>query len=222
MKRHTAFLGIICLGSFSFHSDRAAVGAVIGTFGPVTIEARHMPTPELPGFTTWTLSASSNLAIRGFDFAGERGSQLGDPLGYGFFGPINQVNPAGQVTVFGDDFPEIRVVVERDSHLLIRAADVVVPPGFRSESATSLRAIFASPVPLQNPVDFAQLVISHGAQAPVQFRGLVAVGPIENLQEITLFGTIPPIPEPASILLAGFALVVAVSVHRCRGMRARY
>src|SRR5262245_31559498 len=60
-----------------------------------------VPTTGLPGFRTVTVTATSTVAgelIQGVDF-------FGGPIynmDLGFFGPMNQVNPSGQPTVFQD------------------------------------------------------------------------------------------------------------------------
>jgi hypothetical protein len=92
---YSMVLGLLGLALVCFDINKAAAAEVIGPFGPLTIEGRHMPTPDLPGYSTWTLTASSEGGILGFDFFGRRESQPGDPDARGFFGPMNQVNPYG-------------------------------------------------------------------------------------------------------------------------------
>ncbi|HEX2477315.1 MAG TPA: hypothetical protein VHK01_21340 [Lacipirellulaceae bacterium] len=227
MKPFSVVLGLIGAGLISLRIDKAAAAEVIGTFGPLTIEGRHMPTPDLPGYSTWTLTASSEGGILGIDFFGRRESQPGDPDARGFFGPMNQVNPSGSPTTIDsvDVCPVCHLPdnswLAQDSHFLTGGRPIVVPFGFLSESTSHLRAIFArqGPGSFGNRFDFVQLVVPNEAPKPTEFRGIIVVGPDNNLREITFSGSLPQIPEPASAVLASFALFAAGSVRRRRMRR---
>jgi hypothetical protein len=203
----------LCLLATLFAVDSSRAGIVISS--------RSVPTPELPGFTTHTVTATSTVPgelIHAADFAGDKSN---DPAtGRGFFGPMNQVNPAGMQTIF-DPFDECLVcgVIgpdwrRRDSHFLAKAREIVVPAGFAEESPHILQAIWAWPQPVGQSLDFAQLVVPNAVAAVVNYRGVFAVtrgGTIVDLPEIS--GVIP-IPEPATSSLVGLALLALVGLVR--------
>ena len=87
--------------------------------GPITVDA-GIPTPGLPGFTTYTVTATVDAPIVALDFAGD-GSN--NPVtGRGFFGALNQVNPFGLATIFNDNnslFPVIGSDAAQDSQFKV-------------------------------------------------------------------------------------------------------
>jgi hypothetical protein len=193
----------------------ATLFAVDSSRAAVVISSRSVPTPELPGFTTHTVTATSTVPgelIHAVDFAGN-GSN--DPFnGRGFFGPMNQINPAGILTIF--PYPDPCLVCgvigpdwrRRDSHFLAKANEIVVPAGFAEEGPNILQAVWAWPQPIGQSFDFAQLVVPNSAP-PVHYRGVFAItrgGTIVDLPEVS--GVIL-IPEPATgslVVLAMLAL----------------
>jgi hypothetical protein len=205
---------------FNFRKAVAAflisIAAASSSQAGVIITRSDAPTVGLPGFTTVTLTATTDNGsqLRGFDFA--------SLPAYGFFGPMNQVNPAGTATVFADNnsfFPFVGADVSQDSQFKFFTNQVTVPAGFSSESNSKLRAIFASGVALGTSLAFVQLAIPDAAVATVNYLGQIqttlgSANPIDN----NVSGSIPvPIPEPASALLLGLALVSLVSISRTRG-----
>lgn len=128
---------------------------------------------------------------------------------YGFFGPLHQVNPAGQPTIFqmleiGFPYYGVR---EQDSYFKFFESNLSVPPGFSSESSTHLRSVFASPTSLGTSVPFVQLVISDSAIEPVRYNGsLIVVG--LPWFDCPVSGTIRIIPEPTGIALFSIAAVM--------------
>jgi hypothetical protein len=174
----------------------------------VFITSEGVPTIDLPGFTTWTLTAHSDdgRPIQGFDFA-----RLPE---FGFFGPTNQVNPATVPTIFMDNnpfFPFVGANASQDSQFKFFSNTVTVPGGFSSEGPDRLRSIFASPTPLGTSVPFVQIAIPNSAgRGAVVYRGQIqTVGGPNVVTDNNVLGGIPAIPEPATItllaLLAGFA-----------------
>ena len=134
----------------------AVLAWAVSSQAAVFVTSSGSPTVGLPGYTTWTVFANTNdgSQIRGFDFASQ-------PT-FGFFGPMNQVNPAGQRTVFQDNnafFPFVGADVSQDSQFKFLSAAVTKPAGFDSEGPDRLRSVFAAPAPLGTSVQFAQLVI---------------------------------------------------------------
>lgn len=136
-----------------------AIGVVISGAAPagVIISQTGVPTFELPGFTTWTLTATTDSGdqIVGFDFASRPS--------YGFYAPVmNQVNPVGLPTIFQDNngfFPFLAGTdVSQDSQFKFYSTSITVPQGFASESEHSLRAVFAAGVSLGTSVPFVQIV----------------------------------------------------------------
>jgi hypothetical protein len=59
------------------------------------------PTVNLPGYTTYTYSTHIDVPIAWFDFYGDGSTDAA--TGFGFFGPLNQLNPFGQRSVFPSD-----------------------------------------------------------------------------------------------------------------------
>jgi hypothetical protein len=197
----------------------ATLVAVDSSRADIVISARSAPTQGLPGFTTHTVTATSTVPgelIQAVDFAGD-GSN--DPFnGRGFFGPMNQVNPAGQSTIFDNAICPLQCPDwgPRDSHFLPLVHQIVVPTGFAEEGPHILQAVWAWPQPVGQSLDFAQLVLPSSAP-PVNYRGVFVVirdGTVVELPEVS--GVIP-IPEPARGLLVGLAMLALVGfVRRAR------
>jgi hypothetical protein len=157
------------------HRAVVIVGVVLGFTtslqAGVIVTMTSVPTVNLPNYTTYTLTASSDNGsqIVGFDFASQ-------PT-FGFFSSsMNQVNPVGQPTIFTDNnafFPFIPGSdVSQDSQFKFNSSTVVVPSGFASESNIHLRAIFASSVGLGTTVAFAQIARPNVAGV-FDFRGQI-------------------------------------------------
>lgn len=192
------------------------LGLATFTQASVVITRSDAPTVGLAGFTTVTLTAATDNGsqIHGFDFASQSS--------YGFFGSMNQVNPAGASTVFQDDGSIFPVPdLSRDSHFNFVARSLTIPAGFASESNSHLRALFASGTPLGTSVPFVQLVIPNASAATVNYVGqvttwLLPAGPVDN----DVAGSIPvPIPEPTSAVLLCAALSSLATLGRNRGHR---
>lgn len=189
----------------------------------VTITQTYDPTPGLPGYTTWVLTAHSELPIMDFDFIGFRGDN--DPsVGLGFFGPLNQVHPFRLSTVYQDlnpVFPLVGADVKQDSQFLaVTTGNMVTGSIFREDSPSVLQGAFGRFMPpLGNTVPFVQLVIPHGGR--VTYRGKITD---VNLRTTLVSGELvaPPVPEPASIVLAGLGLMAAGLARRCRRRRVQY
>jgi hypothetical protein len=142
--------------------------------GPITTDG-GIPTPGLPGFTTYTVTATADAPIVAVDFAGN-GSN--DPAtGRGFFGVLNQVNPFGLPTIFNDNNTVFSVVGSdpaRDSQFRVNSSTVTDPAGLAEEGPNLLQAAWAWSTPQSNSVAFAQLVIPNTV-GTVQYRGTVTV-----------------------------------------------
>jgi hypothetical protein len=152
--------------------------------------------------------------MQGFDFAGD-GSN--DPAtGKGFFGPMNQLNPAGQATVYSDNNVLITALggnPKQDSQFIVTTGSVVVPAGFAEEGSNILQGIWAHSAPVGNTFDLAQLVIPNGAAATVNFRGTIATLENNQLVDNNVSGSVP-IPEPASLALIAIGLVGFIARKR--------
>lgn len=178
----------------------------------VTISYSGVPTPGLPGYATFTVTATSTLSylpISGFDFAIQPA--------FGFFGPMNQVNPGGNPTVFTEVFdfcfsPDCDQL--QDSHFLFRSNQLTIPPGFASESPTSLRAVFARYPPFGISVPFVQLVIP--PFATVQAVGYGIPDQFPHGETNIAFSITNPFPEPSTLNLLAIAAVSGLGFIRRR------
>lgn len=158
--------------------------SVVSARAGVFVTMTSVPTVNLPNYTTYTLTAQSNdgADIPGFDFASQ-------PT-YGFFGAMNQVNPAGLATVFTDNNAVITALggnVSQDSQFKFNSSAVVVPGGFASESSVHLRAIFASGVPLGTSVPFAQFALPNGGDFSFKGQIVTWLRPAEPVENDVLF-----------------------------------
>src|SRR5262245_43404831 len=96
------------------------------------------PTVGIAGMTTYsvTATAAAGEKIIGFDFVGGGGT-------YGVTGAMNQINPAGQATVFNDNngfFGFVGADVSQDSQFKVTSTKGI--PINPSESSTALKAAF--------------------------------------------------------------------------------
>lgn len=164
----------------------------------VFITQSSVPTVNLAGYHTYTLTANTDNGsqIQGFDFA--------STPQFGFFGPMNQINPVGYSWIF-EDLNVIQALWEyipQDSHFLFDSSGLTIPAGFTSESATSLRSVFAKSPPFGTSVPFVQLVIPDAAAAQVAFTGQIqtVVGSAVTNNDVA---GIVPVPEPAVLSLLG-------------------
>jgi hypothetical protein len=203
-------------------ATRCVAGAILATVvlaapsqAGVIVTQSSTPTLLLAGYTTWTLTATTDdgSAIVGFDFASQPE--------YGFFGPMNQLNPAGLHTIFQDANGFIPFVPNwdwsQDSQFKFNSNTLTVPAGFASESNSQLRAVFASATGWGTSVPFVQLAIPDAAAATVTFAGQVqtqlgSANPVDN----NVLGTVP-VPEPTSAGLLCAALLRLACVSRNRG-----
>jgi hypothetical protein len=195
--------------AFASHS---AKGEVIGVFGQVTISARHQPTPQLPGFSTWTISASCNLPIHTFEFGPYPTGLFRD---HGFHGLMNQVNPNGAPSVFQDTnafFAWVGADPLQDSQFLVKSLDVSHTSGPASESGNILTAAFSKPGYFGTNIDFAQIVKPDNSI--VTFLGRVAFGPFIPPQYAEVRGTLGIVPEPSIMLLVSLAVTATVLQRR--------
>lgn len=146
------------------------LGVATPSHAAVIIQYTGAPTVGLAGYTTYTLTATTDTgSIQGFDFASL-------PI-YGFFGSMNQVNPFTLPTIFTDNnatFPAVSADVSADSQFKFQSGSLTIPAGFASESTSQLRAVFAASSPLGASVPFVQLAISN-ATGFFNFAGQIQV-----------------------------------------------
>ncbi len=172
----------------------------------------RVPTPGLPGYGTYTVTVGTTIGepIQGFDFASQ--------AEFGFFGPMNQVNPGGLATIFEDNnafFPSTGADVFQDSQFKFVSSDVTLPHGFASESATQLRAVFSAPSPLGTSVPFVQLVIPPLSSVHAFGQILIAsgIGDYDTEVEFTIANYSP---EPSTLILFGLVTLTICSFVRRR------
>jgi hypothetical protein len=209
MRVHKCCVGILAAFLFATTAEAAVI-----------ILVRSAPATGLPGFTTHTLTATSDVSgelIHAVDFVGDGNN---DPAtGKGFFGPMYQhtfplpaiFKPDGIPPLIPDLFPS-----RDDSQFLVGSTTVVVPPGLAEEGPNLLQAAWAWSTPIGQSFELAQIVVSNASTTPVTYRGTFAVtrnGFIVDTPEVT--GMLPLVPEPTSNLPL-VALVTGVLSLRSR------
>jgi hypothetical protein len=131
------------------------------------LTAEVTPIAGLTGFASYRLTATSDLGnIVCFDF-----SRAGS---YGITGPMNQVNPYGQQTVFGDSFLD-NYDRSLDTQFLLNGSDLLQL--FPEESSGELHAAFAllgdKQRTIGNSVPFVQIATS--SSMDVMLKGVAVV-----------------------------------------------
>jgi hypothetical protein len=158
----------------------------------VVVTSSGAATTDLPGYTTFTMTASTDVGgIQGIDAT--------------FTGAMNQVNPAGNASIFEDAngfFSFVGASIDQDSQFHWASGDVVVAR--QAESATSLDGAFAWASGGVGSVDFAHIVVPDGGSVTysIEFDDGQGVA-------IPVSGTVGEvvIPEPAALALMSMALV---------------
>ena len=128
------------------------------TNGEVVMTAIGVPTTDMPGFTTWTVNATSDTGpINGIDVT--------------FNGAMNQVNPFGGMSTIWQDsnqsFDNIPENVLQDSQFLYKSSEVFPLPSEMKEGDNLLAGVFtsiASHTGGAMSVDFAQIVVPNGSE----------------------------------------------------------
>ena len=191
----------------------AAMGLAVASQAATIVTQSSAPTVGMAGHTTWTLTAVSDQGpIAGFDFTG------GDN---GFFGPMNQVNPAANATVFTDAngfFAFVGADVSQDSQFKFASNSGTVVGAEEGPNTLQAAISFGTANAKVGPLAFVQLAIPGAAAATVDFRGnftvLAAGGPILEDVAGRVGGDGPIIPEPSTIALAGLALLGFIGYNR--------
>jgi hypothetical protein len=181
----------------------------------ILITQTSEPTPGLSDYTTWTLTATSDVPgeyILAMDWAGEPSNN--DPAtGFGFFGMMNQVNPFGIPTIFSDNNLLIDIIGgerKQDSQFLVNGNQVLIPSGYAQEGPDILQAVWGWLVSPGLSVPFAQLAIPDAAQ--VNYRGVInvergGIGVGEAVSGTLGIPNMPPVAHDAEIGTNNAAIV---------------
>lgn len=182
-----------------------AIGSLTASaIAVVDITPSYSPTPFLPGYITHTLTATVPVGEKliGFDFVSTNGN-------YGFFGPINQINPANLPTIFADFgaidlFPPLDW--SQDSHFRVKSTDGIGL--LATEDATFLKAAFNYlPAGVANKASNVWEFVQIAHAAPVEYRGTLTVRNalgVDRLEYIS--GVLPAVPEPTTLALVALPL----------------
>ena len=158
----------------------------------VVVTSAGVPTTDLTGYTTWTVTATSDSgAINGIDAT--------------FAGAMNHVNPNGMATIFNDSngfFGFVSANASQDSQFLFGSADILSTATGEGDSLlkgalTNLSAYSGGSM----SIDFAQIVIANGGS--VTFAAEFDDGGAGAVSAEGVVG----IPEPATFALMGLALI---------------
>jgi hypothetical protein len=176
----------VILGGLAFF---VALFANTDSQSAVVISSQSTPTTGLANYTTFTLTATSDVAgefISVVDFIGDK-DNTNPATARGFFGTMNQLEAGGPgTTVFNNFnfiFPNNGIA---DSQFKESNTNVVVAAS--AESTTFLRAGYAYAVPSAQSLEFVQLTLPDAAAGTVNYRGVFSVvrsGTIVDLPEIT-------------------------------------
>jgi len=198
-------LAVLAAASFLAASAQAAT---------ITASYSSIPTPGLSGFNTWTVHLHSTDTMQGFDFAGD-GTQSG-ANSKGFFGSMNQLNPANLPTIYSDNNGVITALggnPQQDSQFLVTSSSVTVPAGFSSEGPTHLQGIWAAAAPVGIDYDVAQIVVPTAASGIINWTGAVSTLESGVVVANQISGAFP-VPEPASFALVGLTVVGLIGYRR--------
>jgi hypothetical protein len=171
------------------------------------------PTVGVPGMNTYTLTAIAPAGekIIGFDFVGGGGL-------FGFNGPMNQINPVGQSTVFNDNnafFPFVPADTSADSQFKVKTTEGIALNG--AEGANLLKGAFnysAANVGALASNVWAFVQIATSNPEAVTFKGTLTVRNGQGVDRLEpLEGALP---EPTTLALLCLGLAGGLGVLRRR------
>jgi hypothetical protein len=134
-----------------------ALVALIAVAAPASaaqIVVNQIATPNLPGYRTYTLSMLTE------------GSEIFRGVDATFTGAMNQVNPAGQPTIFGNlngFFPTFGFDPKQDSQFFFDSSSLLQIGAAESDSLLKAAISGLADNGLSNPAPFAQIVTQDGA-----------------------------------------------------------
>ncbi len=190
-----------------------ALGSISTVASAATVVTVTESASTLPGHVLYELAAESTSGdIVGFDFFGPGGT-------FGFFGPMNQINPAGNPSIFNDAngfFGSVGADVTQDSQFTLPSTVGLTLPSTLNEGTGLLQAMIAfTRNPQSGLFSFAQIAAPTEAQVVFQGQFTIDTGNGFILEDV--IGTLPAaaaIPEPTSFGLAGLAIVASSRLRR--------
>ena len=180
---------------------------MLGSSSPasVTLSINGTPTVGLDGFMTYTFkaTAAADEKIIGFDFVGGGGA-------YGISGPMNQVNPLGQQSVFSDANALAAIGGASASH--DSQFNVLSTKGIAinaAEGSDSLQAAFnyfpvSEGTDASSAWDFLQIVSNSSDLSSILYNGTLTIrgaDGVARLAHVSNYASPPPQPPPVEPLV---------------------
>lgn len=179
-------------------SATIALLAIVQSCWAARLDINSAPTADLPGYTTYKLFLALEGAetLRGIDAD--------------FRGPMNQVNPAGNATIFHREYDGFFFFLTTDSHFWFEPTSLLAIGA--SESNSNLTAAFSglASLPPSNPTLFAKIVTNDPESVSYHLEFDLGTGP----DPVVFTGQLA-IPEPSTGTIA-VAIIFLAPTRRQR------